>query len=849
MPPRRSSARPSPSSAAGDSAYQLPPRAVVDMIDAPPTPHATVSADKRWLLLLEPPSFPTIAEVAAPERRLAGLRIDPRTGGPSRRNFLVGMTLRDLHDRKGLRSRPITGLPKNPRLSDFTWAPDGKRIGFTTTADDGAVTLWVLELATARARRVSDRRLAGAGGQSYSWLPNSSGVLARLVPKDRGPEPTAPMAPPGPIVQESVGRKAPARTYQDLLRGPHDELLFEHYMRTQLARISLAGKVTPVGRPALFGGFDASPDGKYLLVSQLHRPFSYRVPIDRFPARIEIWDRAGKLVRLIADLPLQEEVPVDFAAVAPGPRSFEWRADADATLCWVQARDGGDPKRQADVRDEVFCLAAPFKEKQPRSLARLALRYGGITWGTGKVALINEWWWADRKTRTWIIQPDSVTGKSGKKASAEAPPVLLWDRSSEDRYSDPGRPVIKNSGRGSHVMAFAADGESVFLFGSGASDEGDRPFVDRLNLNTRSSERLWRSEPPYYEIPWDLLDREGTTLLTRRESVAEPPQYLRRDLPAGTHLPLTRFKHPSPQLAKVEKRLIQYKRADGVALSGMLYLPPGWKQGQDPPLPLLMWAYPQSFKSAASAGQITDSPYRFARISWASPLWALPLGYAVLDDPTFPIVGQGTVEPNDTYVAQLSAGAQAAVEEVVRLGIADRDRIAIGGHSYGAFMTANLLAHTKLFRAGIARSGAYNRTLTPFGFQAEERTFWEAPQTYMEMSPYAHADRIDVPILIIHGEADNNSGTFPIQSERLFEALKGLGGRARLVMLPAESHGYRARESVMHTLWEMATWLDTYVKKAGPRSAETTKPAETAGSAAATEPTAPAAAASTSNAS
>ena len=807
--PRRSSAGTKPPRAA-DKTYQLPPKAVADMIDAAPTPHATVSADRRWLLLLEPPSFPPIGEVAAPERRLAGLRIDPRTGGPSRRNFLVSMTLHDLEDPKNV--RVIKGLPKGARISDFTWAPNAQRIGFTITGNDGAVTLWTADVARARARRVSARRLAGAGGQSYSWLPDSSGFLARLVPKDRGAEPPAPLAPAGPIVQQSVGRKAPARTYQDLLRGPHDETLFEHYMRTQLARVSLAGVVTPLGPPALIGGFDSSPDGKYVLVSVMHRPFSYRVPIDRFPARVEIWDRRGKLVRQIVDLPLQEEVPVDFAAVPAGPRSFEWRADADATLCWVQASDGGDPKRPAldGVRDELLCLAAPFSDKKPRTLAKLGLRYGGVTWGNGRVALINEWWWADRKTRTWIIAPDAPL------TSASA----LWDRSSEDRYSDPGRAVVTTTARGTQVLAFAPEGESIFLFGSGASDEGDRPFVDRLNLTTRQSERLWRSEAPYYEIPWDLLDHAGTSLLTRRESVAQPPQYVRRKLPHGAPLQLTRFKHPSPRLATVEKRLIQYQRGDGVSLSGMLYLPPGFREGVDPPLPLLMWAYPQSFKSVASAGQITDSPYRFARIGWASPLWALPLGYAVLDDPTFPIVGQGAVEPNDTYIAQLTAGAQAAVDEVVRLGVADRDRIAIGGHSYGAFMTANLLAHSNLFRAGIARSGAYNRTLTPFGFQAEERTFWEAPQTYMEMSPYAHADRIHVPLLIIHGEADNNSGTFPIQSERLFEALKGLGGRARLVMLPAESHGYRARESVMHTLWEMATWLEQYVKKPRPAAPE-----------------------------
>ncbi|HEY0711116.1 MAG TPA: prolyl oligopeptidase family serine peptidase, partial [Polyangia bacterium] len=786
------------------------------MIDAAPTPHASVSPDRRFLLMLALPSFPSIAEVAAPERRLAGLRIDPRTNGPSRRNFLVGLTVQDLRERRPRdRVRPITGLPKGARIADVAWAPTGARIAFTITGDNGQVTLWTADVAAARARQVSPRPLIGAAGRAYTWLSDGSGFIARFIPTGRGAEPEPPLAPSGPIVQESVaGRKAPARTYQDLLKNPHDEALLEHYLRAQLAEVSLAGKITPVGKPELFGGFDPSPDGKYLLVSVLHRPFSYRVPLSRFPMRVEVWDRRGRLVRQIVDSPLHEEVPVDFAAVPPGPRSFEWRSDADATLYWVEARDGGDPKQPAEIRDEVVFLEAPFASKRPRSLARLSLRYGGLTWGRGDFALLNEWWWADRKTRTFVVAPDDP-------ASA---PQVLWDRSSEDRYNDPGQPLTTTTARGTHVIAFTPDGQRLFLFGDGASPEGDRPFVDAMELNTRRTQRLFQSEAPYYETPWDLLDEEGRLLLTRRESVAEPPQYVRRTLPGGAPELLTKFPHPSPKLAKVEKRLIQYQRDDGLPLSGMLYLPPGFEPGKDAPLPMLMWAYPQSFKSADTAGQVTDSPYRFARINWASPLWALALGYAVLDDPTLPILGQGKTEPNDTYVAQLTAGAKAAVEAVVGLGVADRERIAIGGHSYGAFMTANLLAHTDLFRAGIARSGAYNRTLTPFGFQSEERTFWEAPRTYIEMSPYAHADRIDQPLLIIHGEADNNAGTFPVQSERLFEALKGLGKRARLVMLPHESHGYRARQSVMHTLWEMATWLDEHVKRAAPR-ANATEPA------------------------
>lgn len=132
-------------------------------------------------------------------------------------------------------------------------------------------------------------------------------------------------------------------------------------------------------------------------------------------------------------------------------------------------------------------------------------------------------------------------------------------------------------------------------------------------------------------------------------------------------------------------------------------------------------------------------------------------------------------------------------------------------------MTANLLAHSDLFRAGIARSGAYNRTLTPFGFQSERRTFWEAPEMYAKVSPFWYADKIKEPILLIHGEADNNQGTFPIQSERMFAAIRGNGGTARLVMLPLEAHGYAAKESTEHTLFEMVQWFDKWVKNAKPR--------------------------------
>ena len=416
---------------------------------------------------------------------------------------------------------------------------------------------------------------------------------------------------------------------------------------------------------------------------------------------------------------------------------------------------------------------------------------------------MEEYYWQDRTRRAYVLNPTAGTMEE------------LFTVSFEDRYNDPGRPMTEANAAGRTVLVL--DGTASFWTGQGASDEGNRPFVRRLDLATGESTEVFRSEAPYYEVPVDFLGEPGTTLLTRRETVTEPPNYVARDLQTGDVRAVTAFPHPYPELAEVQKETIEYERADGVPLSATLYLPPGYDAERDGPLPTLVWAYPTEFKSAAAAGQRSDSPYQFTYVSYWGAVPFVTQGYAVLDDASFPIVGEGEDQPNDTFRQQLVMNAEAAIEAGAARGVVDPDRVAVGGHSYGAFMVGNLLAHSDLFRAGIARSGAYNRTLTPFGFQREERTFWDDPMLYFGMSPFMHAEKIDEPILLIHGDADNNPGTFTLQSERLYGALKGLGGTARLVLLPEESHGYRARESLLHMLWEEARWLDTYVKNAGPR--------------------------------
>jgi len=788
--------------------YRTPDQTLVDIVDALPTPSVSLAPDNEWMLLMQAPSLPSIAELAERELKLAGMRIKPQINGPSRTYPYIDLSLMRVSDSE---ERAITGLPSDPRLENVRWSPDGRWISFTNTGEDG-IELWVAEVESGQARRLLGPRLNLTMYAPSAWLPDSRTLICTLVPEGRGAEPEALRVPGGPTIQENVGKVAPARTYQDLLQNQHDEALFEYYGSAQLASVTVDGAVSTIGAPGIIWDFDPSPNGQYLLVETLHRPFSYSVPANRFPNRIEVLDLAGNRVHLVADLPLQEEVPTAFGSVPTGPRSVQWRADAAATLVWAEALDGGDADAEADERDQLYTLAAPFTG-DPVPLITLGLRYGGIAWGSDELALVYESWWKTRQLRTWRVQP----------GSHRADPELLFERSYEDRYGDPGSPDTKRNAAGRSVMITADRGRTLFLMGNGASPEGDRPFVDRFDLRTKETTRLFRSEAPYYERAIQLLDDDGRYVLTIRESQEEPANYFVRDLRRNMLRQVTDFPNPTPQLAGAHKEMIRYKRDDGVDLTATLYLPPGYDPA-DGPLPMLMWAYPIEFKSADAAGQVSGSPYSFTRLNgWSTAIW-LTQGYAVLDGPTMPIIGEDDAEPNDTYVEQLVSSAKAAVDEVARRGVAEPGRIAIGGHSYGAFMTANLLSHSDLYAAGIARSGAYNRTLTPFGFQAEERTVWEAPEVYFAMSPFMHADKVNEPILLIHGEMDNNSGTFPLQSQRYYHALKGLGKTARLVMLPYESHGYRARESILHMLWEMQQWLDTYVKQAEPERAEVSEP-------------------------
>ena len=775
--------------------YQLPPEEIIKIVDAPQTPDISVSPDKSTIILIERAVIITIAELSAEELRIAGLRIDPSISGPSRQTYNKGFKVTGID---GTNERDISGLPADPALGFPVWSADGKKFAFTNKKSS-SIELWVCDVPSLHASKIDDN-INMVFGNPVIWLSDSQTLIYTVTDPGRGNQPVRSTIPEGPVVQENMGKKGQAATYQDLLKDPVDEMLFEYFAKSQLKKWN-GVETMNLGKSGMINDISPSPDGHYLMISLIKRPFSYTVPYRMFPSLTQIWDTEGNIVKTLLEEPLIENYPRDYDAVLPGPRSYNWRSDRPSTVYWVEALDGGDFGKEMQYHDQVFMLDSPFNNDPSRFIST-ELRFQNIIWGKDDYAIINE---GSDKSRVRVTS-------SFNPADPQKTKKKIYELNRDDGYGDPGRFITETNFYGMDILLFADKGKTLFLTGDGASSEGDRPFIDKYTISTRKSERLWRSEAPSYETVSELIDITKGLILTNRQSLTEVPNYFIRNLKNGKITKVTNFVNPYPQLAGVKKELVKYKRKDGIDLSFILYLPAGYDKSKDGRLPTLLYAYPREFNDAAAAGQVSGSPYTFTRINPASVLVYVTQGYAVLMDAAFPIVGKPGKEPNDTFIEQLVADAEAAVDKAVELGVTDPARVAVTGHSYGAFMTANLLAHTRIFAAGIAESGAYNRTLTPFGFQNERRNYWDAPEIYNGMSPFMHADKVKDPILLIHGMADNNSGTFPIQSERFYAALKGFGATARLVMLPNESHGYAARETILHKHWEVLNWMNKYVK-------------------------------------
>lgn len=785
------------SSSAQEAIYQRPPAVIEEIVLAKLSPITRISESSQWAIQLERSPARSLARLAQPELKIAGVRINPMTFGESRQAEFTGVSLMNIATQEVIF---VTGLPTEGVVTYAEFSPSETQVILFVEETDGNY-LYSFEVDQPVAKKLSKRKVNTTSGPVIEWI-DSNTFLTLMVPQSIGQPPMKPAVPSGPVIQESTGEISPARTYQDLLKNPYDEELFDYYFTSQLSLVS-SNEVKEIGKPAIYQRISLSPDKSLILYSIIERPYSYQVTMYSFPQRTAVMDLTGNDIKELAVTPVIN-LPMGYDVTSPYPRSFAWRADKPATFYWVEAQDEGNPRlKKVEYMDIIYQSAYPF-DTPKKELAKTVKRFRNILWHDDSFAIMYEYSRADNRTKTWQINP----------ASGEEPKLLI-DLSMDDRYNNPGSPVMIRNTYNKYIVYTNKAKNELLMTSTGASPEGDMPYLSRFGLKDKKNTIVWRSEAPYYESIVKVTDPSKLQLITSRQSITDPANLYVRDLRKKKSIQLTHFPNPYPAMEGVYKEKIFYKRADGVDMTATVYLPAGYDKDKDGPLPVLMWAYPREYRSAADAAQVRGSQYSFTNINYGSPVFWVLRGYCVMENVEMPIVSvtEGT-EPNDNFLEQLRLNAEAAIKVISDMGVGDPKRVAVGGHSYGAFMTANLLAHTDLFKAGIARSGAYNRTLTPFGFQAETRTYWEAPEVYNTMSPFMYADKLNGALLLIHGEMDNNTGTFPIQSERYFQALKGHGAVAKYVVLPYESHGYAATENILHMLYETDEWLEKYVKNA-----------------------------------
>ncbi|SNR79115.1 prolyl oligopeptidase family serine peptidase [Flavobacterium sp. ov086] len=778
--------------------YQKPSKSILDLADYERAPTVSMDTKKENMLLLYRSTYKTLDDLNQDELRLGGLRINPVTNISSTVTYVINLKLRKISGKEEIQ---VTGLPNNPKISNILWSPNDKKILFSHTTASG-VELWVLDVASAQAIKLTEATVNANLGNPFNWLSDNETILVKMLPKDRKPLLDSKKdLPTGPIISNTSGEKSQNRTYPDMLKNKNDEINFENIITSELYKVNLNGNAVLFKEAAMFAGEKISPDGNYIMLTTIQKPFSYVVPLSRFPSKSIVYDIRGKEIKTVNEVPLNEIIPKGFMAVRKGKREMAWRNDKPATLSYVDALDGGDPANKVDFRDEVFLWDAPFTS-DATSLVKTPQRYSDVVWGNDNIAFITDEWYDTRNTKTYLINPSNPSQQA----------KVITDRNQQDVYSDPGIFETRKNEYNKYVLAIEKD--NAYRIGDGYTKNGQFPFIDEFNLKTLQSKRIYTST--YKDKKEDLLEIEdfrSGKVLVQIQSKSEYPNYYFRNIKKPNSLtPITTFKNPFESIKDVSKEVIKYKRKDGLELSGTLYLPAGYDKAKKKKLPLLIWAYPAEYKDRNSAGQSTQNSNEFTFPYYGSFVYWVTKGYVVLDDAAFPIIGEGTTEPNDNFISQLVDNAEAAINAVDALGYINRKKVAIGGHSYGAFMTANLLTHSNLFACGIARSGAYNRTLTPFGFQSEQRNYWEVPDVYNAMSPFMNADKMKTPILLVHGEADNNPGTFTLQTERYFQALKGLGAPARMVILPKEAHSYVAKENILHLLWEQDQFLEKYLK-------------------------------------
>ena len=773
--------------ARGES-YERPDQEIVKAFEAYPADYISFQQSGKAAVAYRIDPYPSLKDMMEPTVALAGERISKRLFGERDLTPIIAYSFFFPGDKTTVTPR----FPREGPVSSVRLDAAGEWAVVSVQGEEG-VLLELAETSTGRVYPLKGLRANIAFGDDAVKWTGGGYLLVRAVSLPGKNPPQEPDVPQGPVIRETSGERSLVRTYQNLLQNTYDESLFEYYFRSELVLVDPeTRRMRKTGVSGLIDDASLSPDGRYLYYSEIVRPYSYHVPWYYFPKRCVVRDLRKGDERILHERPLQESLPV--GGTFTGPRSFDWQPTAPHSLVWVEALDDGDPGKDVPFRDRVMRLDHPL-EGEARPVVETVERYSGISWSPdpGEFIIFDY-----SREKLWYTARfiNSVSGTE----------TTVIDRSIRDIYHSNGDLVTRRIVGG--TVFVKKEGKIFFINDKGATPEGNRPFMASVDLATGERHILYRSREGYHETPLGFLGEGTDSILLASESPGQVRNYYLYQRHNESLTPLTDYPDPYQGVLDVRKEAVRYTREDGIPLSGTLYLPGGY-DGKEP-LPLFIWAYPEEYRDPSTAGQADLSPNRFTRIWGDSPIFLAMAGFAVLYDASIPIVGDAQTV-NDTFIEQTVGSVQAAVDYLAGRGIADPRRVAIGGHSYGAFMTANVLAHSDICQAGIARSGAYNRTLTPFGFQSEERTLWEATDFYIKVSPFMSADRIKEPLLLIHGELDPNSGTYPLQSERMFDAIKGNGGTARFVLLPGERHGYYARESQLHVLAEMIHWLKSHL--------------------------------------
>ncbi len=685
----------------------------------------------------------------------------------------------------------------------------------------------------------------------------------------------------GPEVRMTESRTIPQVIHPSLLEDPFEKAELRYYTTGQLALIDVKTKtMKKIGAPGMIRSVDASPDGQYFRVTEMTEPFSYLVPATSFGSVQELWDANGKVIAQLNKQPLREgeaagdgDTPAAGGrgglvqpATDTGKRNISWNpvgnglvyfesvfsaggnggggAGAAAPAGGGGGRGGrggrggaaaapapgrGTPAtRPAPTSVRYMSWTAPYGPNDTKliyegsaQLAGVAYSYDGKTMflsDSGSVIAVRT---ADPSKRYNLGRGVTVPAGGGGRAGGGGGAF----GGGADTSATGGRLEMKRGPNGANVVMLGSDNKTVYLSGTrspGANwnTQAPRPWVDKLDFETGKRDRVFDSPANGYDEFVSALDDDFSAYIYMHESPTVIQDAYVRDMKAGTSTQLTHAKDVAPEVSGAQHKRIQLTRQrDGIKFWVDLTLPADWKPGTR--LPGIIWFYPREYTAQAdydrsryttNINKFPDTPA--LRPASSTKLWVTQ-GNAVIE-PDCPIMGSAG-KMNDNYARDLAENLELTVNAMVDQGYIDRDHVGIGGHSYGAFSTVNALTLTSIFKAGIAGDGMYNRSLTPFGFQSERRNFFEAQSTYLEMSPFFRADKISGPLLMYHSLEDQNVGTAPISSIRMFHALQGLGKPAALFMYPYEDHSVATYQTDLDQWARWFAWFDMYVKNPSPK--------------------------------